>query len=45
MRTLKKVLCLSLALLLLAVLFTACGEKAPIPSTPIPAAMKRWWPT
>ncbi|MBR4193078.1 MAG: hypothetical protein IKQ54_01950 [Oscillospiraceae bacterium] len=31
MRTLKKVLCLSLALLLLAVLFTACGEKAPDP--------------
>lgn len=31
MRTLKKGLCLSLALLLLAVLFTACGEKAPDP--------------
>lgn len=31
MRTLKKVLCLSLALLLLAVLFTACGKKAPDP--------------
>ena len=31
MRALKKVLCLSLALLLLAVLFTACGEKAPDP--------------
>lgn len=31
MRTLKKVLCLSLTLLLLAVLFTACGEKAPDP--------------
>lgn len=31
MRTLKKVLCLSLAFLLLAVLFTACGEKAPDP--------------
>ena len=31
MRTLKKVLCLSLAILLLAVLFTACGEKAPDP--------------
>ena len=31
MCTLKKVLCLSLALLLLAVLFTACGKKAPDP--------------
>ena len=31
MRALKKVLCLSLALLLLAVLFTACGENAPDP--------------
>ena len=31
MRTLRKILCLSLALLLLAVLFTACGEKAPDP--------------
>ena len=31
MRALKKVLCLSLAFLLLAVLFTACGEKAPDP--------------
>ena len=31
MRTLRKILCLSLALLMVAVCFTACGEKAPDP--------------
>ena len=31
MRTLNKILCLSLALLMLTICFTACGEKAPDP--------------
>ena len=31
MRTLNKILCLSLALLMLTICFTACGKKAPDP--------------
>ena len=31
MRTLRKILCLSLALLMLTICFTACGKKAPDP--------------